>query len=486
MDSDRAGTSAPDNASPTRPAIAVFTSHWLAMTGLGLVLTAIVLWSCLVPVTLRGGQDNPYIGVATTLVGGVLVVGVVLTPLGLYLGRRRLADRLANALLDRKAAWRRFLVFLLVVSAVNLVIASQATARVVHHMETKQFCGSCHVMTPETRAFDQGPHAGLACVDCHVGDGAKGFVASKLQGARQLLSVLTDHVEVPIAGAIASGRMVPSEETCEQCHWKGQSANATLKMIRRYAEDEANTPQTTLLTMNVGGTRMGGIHGAHHGEGISVRFVATDPGRQDIPLVEYENAATGERRTYVRAGATAASYADAPRITMQCFDCHNRAAHAFQMPGPAVDQALTLGRIPADLPFVKKAAMELLEAEYPSSAAAAEAIPAGLVAFYERSHPEVLRARADDVREAGAVLADVYSRNVFPELDVTWGTYPDNRGHETSPGCFRCHQGEHVTESGEEITKNCFRCHHPAAVSEADPKVLELLGVDKLLRQLQK
>jgi hypothetical protein len=101
--------------------------------------------------------------------------------------------------------------------------------------------------------------------------------------------------------------MVPSEETCEDCHWKEQPANARLKLIQHYAEDEANTPETTLLTMNIGGRRMGGIHGAHHGEGIEIRFVATEPNRQDIPLVEYHNSKTGESRTYVKKGADASA-----------------------------------------------------------------------------------------------------------------------------------------------------------------------------------
>ena len=155
--------------------IALFTSHWLAMVGLGLVLTAIVAWLCLIPAQLRHGQDNPYIGVATAAVGGLMLGGVVLAPIGLYLGRRRLS-RLAASVADRKTAWLRFAVFLGVVSLLNALIASQMTLRVVHAMESRQFCGSCHVMTPETRAFEQGPHAGLLCVDCHVGDGALGLV----------------------------------------------------------------------------------------------------------------------------------------------------------------------------------------------------------------------------------------------------------------------------------------------------------------------
>jgi hypothetical protein len=209
--------------------LALFTSHWLARLGLGLVLTAIVLWSCLLSASLRHGQDNPYIGVAMSLVLVVLLLGLLLTPVGLYLGRRRLKQHLVASLTDGRVVWRRFLIFLAVTTLLNLVIASKATLRVAHAMESKQFCGSCHVMTPESRAFDQGPHAGLLCVDCHVGEGALGLIESKLQGARQLLAVLTDDVPVPIHGAIESGRMVPSAETCEGCHWKARPAQANLK-----------------------------------------------------------------------------------------------------------------------------------------------------------------------------------------------------------------------------------------------------------------
>jgi hypothetical protein len=283
-----------------------------------------------------------------------------------------------------------------------------------------------------------------------------------------------------------SGLMIPSAETCEGCHWKDQPANASLRLIQRYAEDEANTAETTLLTMNVGGSRMGGIHGSHHGAGIEIRFVAEDAARQEIPLVEVHDAKTGQTRTYVKTGADAAALAGAPRVTMQCFDCHNRPAHRFEMPDRAVDRALMLGRMSTSLPFLKKTAVEILTAQYPSSAVAATEIPAALTSFYQKNYPGVADTLAADIREAGAVLADLYSRNVFPELAVTWGTYPDNRGHETFPGCFRCHDGEHATASGETITKNCFRCHFASAVEDTKPEVLELLGLNKMLKKLEK
>src|SRR5262249_4133534 len=230
--------------------------------------------------------------------------------------------------------------------------------------ESRQFCVSCHAMTPEQRAFDQGPHAGILCVDCHVGEGAKGFIQSKIQGTKQLISVLTDTVPKPIEGAIESGLMIPSNETCEQCHWKQMPAKASLKLIVRYGEDEQNTPESTLLTMNVGGERMGGIHGTHNGGGISIRFVPTDHKRMEIRLVEYENEVTGEKKTFVKNGANAADFASRPRIRMQCFDCHSRPAHSFQPPDQAVDRAIMLGRMSATLPFLKKTAVEVLKAGY--------------------------------------------------------------------------------------------------------------------------
>jgi nitrate/TMAO reductase-like tetraheme cytochrome c subunit len=484
MAAEESSASAHSEPRLKHPVIAVFTSHWLAMLGLGLVLTAIVLWSCLLTMRLRQGQDNPYIGLATLAVGGVLVLGAIAAPIGLYFGRRRLREKLV--VVDRKAAWSRLIAFLLVVSLFNLVVVSQSAVRAVHTMETRQFCGSCHVMKPESRAFDQGPHAGILCVDCHVGEGTQGYIESKIGGTRQLISVLSDSVEKPIASAIESGRMIPSAETCEECHWKAQPAKAKLRMIRHYGDDERNTPETTVLTMYVGGARMGGIHGAHHGDGIQIRFVATDAKRQDIPWVEYTNSKTNVKRTYVRNGASAASFDASPRITMQCFDCHNRPAHSFQLPDRAVDQALLLGRMSVSLPFLKKTSVEVLKADYPSSEAAASAIPAALASYYAKTYPELSRTRAADIEEAGQVIADVYSRNVFPELGVTWGTYPDNLGHQSFPGCFRCHEGEHADTGGETITKNCFRCHYPSATKESTPEVLEMLGIDQTLSNLEK
>lgn len=479
-------TAPPAEPNSKHPAIAIFTSHWLAMTGAGFILVAIVLWAILFSAELRGGQENPYVGIGMVGAGILLVIGATLTPIGLYRGRRRLRTRLVDTVLQRKAAWRRFLAFVVVISAVNLVIVSQMTMHVLHGMESTQFCGSCHVMTPESRAFAHGPHASILCVDCHVGEGTRGLIESKLQGIHQLIAVLTDSVHMPIRSPLGTGKMIPSEQTCENCHWKQRPLLAKLKLYMRYNDDEENTPDATLLTMNLGGPQLGGIHGAHNSEGVEIRFVATDPARQDIPLVEYRNKLTGEERIYVKQGRDPAEFAGQPRIKMQCFDCHNRPAHVFKLPDRAVDDAITLGQMSASLPFLKKTSVEILKTEYESSAAAAQAIPAALLAYYEKEHPTVFQARRTDIEEAGAVLAEIYGRNVFPELKVNWGTYPNNLGHEDFPGCYRCHDEDHKTADGKELTKNCYRCHFPAAVGENEPEVLETIGVDRLLKRLKK
>jgi len=53
----------------------------------------------------------------------------------------------------------------------------------------------------------------------------------------------------------------------------------------------------------------------------------------------------------------------------------------------------------------------------------------------------------------------IYRRNVFPEMNVQFGTYPDNRGHMDSPGCFRCHDDNHTAKDGATISQDCETCH---------------------------
>jgi formate-dependent nitrite reductase cytochrome c552 subunit len=306
-------------------------------------------------------------------------------------------------------------------------------------------------------------------------------------GTRQFINVVFNRVQNPIESAIASNRLVPSRLTCEQCHLREQFEAVKLRVLFHFKDDAGNTQTQTALTMLTGGGNLGGIHGKHLGPGVEIRYAATDPMRQTIPWVEYRNSNTKEVRIFLADGSTAQSLASLSRHEMQCVDCHNLADHAFELPERAVDTELGLGRISPTLPFIKKKAVELLKANYSNNEEASRTIPAALTQFYEKSQPAIVAHRSRDISRAGAEIAAIYNRNVFPDLKVTWGTYPNNLGHTDFPGCFRCHDGSHSTaDKKTNITQDCNTCHEPLAVEEASPEVLKTLGLAERIASLQK
>ena len=83
-------------------------------------------------------------------------------------------------------------------------------------------------------------------------------------------------------------------------------------------------------------------------------------------------------------------------------------------------------------------------------------------------------------------IAAIYNRNVFSELKVTWGTYPNNLGHIDFPGSFRCRNGSHSTSDQKTtITQDCGTCHEPLAIEEASPGVLTTMGHAERIAKLQ-
>jgi len=131
--------------------------------------------------------------------------------------------------------------------------------------------------------------------------------------------------------------------------------------------------------------------------------------------------------------------------------------------------------------------MELLKVTYASNEEAVRTIPAKLAVFYRDSYPAISSQRSSDISQASAEIAAIYNRNVFPDLKVTWGTYPNNLGHTDFPGCFRCHDGSHSTADRKTtITQDCNTCHEPLAVEEASPGVLNTLGLASRIADMQK
>lgn len=312
-------------------------------------------------------------------------------------------------------------------------------------------------------------------MDCHVAPGASGWIQAKLNGTRQLKDVMFHSYPRPIESAMEGGRLPTSAETCEQCRDREKFIGSRLRILTEYGDDETNTRTETVLMMLVGGGRNGGIHGAHMGAGVHIRYAAEDKKRQTIPWVEYRNAKT--TRSYFAAGAKPDVATSLPLFEMQCVDCHNRPAHAFQVPERAVDAGIATGKISASLPFVKKSGMELIKTAYGSEEEAGQKIPEKLTAFYKQKYPDAYAKYAAEINAAGQALAAIYDQNVFPDLKVTWGTYPNNLGHMDFPGCFRCHDGNHAAGDQKTIPQDCGTCHNMLAVQEKSPQIRQTLGV---------
>lgn len=175
--------SEPDPVFRDKPFLLLVTSHWLSLLGLALIVTSVISWLFVLPLHVRSGADNPYIGiVAFFIIPMFFFLGLILVPIGMFLGKRRIKQRIQTHITDRKAAVRRLLWFLGIATAVNILIGTQFTYRGVEHMETAQFCGqSCHVMKPEFMAYQFSPHSRIACVDCHVEPGQKALSKAKCQ-----------------------------------------------------------------------------------------------------------------------------------------------------------------------------------------------------------------------------------------------------------------------------------------------------------------
>jgi formate-dependent nitrite reductase cytochrome c552 subunit len=452
------------------------------MLGVALVTLAGISWLFALPLNFQGNVGNPYIGLLLFVALPILFfAGLALIPLGIALAKRRVTESV-SFVQNRRAAWRRTAIVFVVMTLANVVIASQLSYRAVQHMDTVQFCGqTCHVMKPEFTAHQLAPHRSVYCVDCHVAPGATGWIQSKINGTRQLKDVIFNSYPRPIESAMESDRLPPSTETCEHCHDPEKFTGSRLRVLTEYASDASNTSSETVLMMIIGGGRYGGIHGAHMGPGVHIRYAAADKKRQTIPWVEYKNTEDSTARTYLVNGIDAAAARNLPKFEMQCVDCHNRAAHEFKLPGRAIDEAMATGQISAGLPLIRKMGAELLKAAYQSGEEADRKITDGLAAFYKQTYPDVYSKQAADIATAGRILSSIYNRNVFPDLKVTWGTYPNNLGHTDFPGCFRCHDGNHATADNKNtIPQDCGVCHQMLAVEEQSPEVLKTLGVTDL------
>lgn len=469
--------------------LAICTSNLISLVGTAITTGSGFLFTLLLLMHLVGEQEGgPYAGILTFLIlPAVFVLGLILIPIGLYRHRQRRRKAIERgeaegprfAVLDfNKRPTRKAVLVFVVATGVNALILGIGTYKGVEVMESTAFCGTaCHtVMDPEYTTYQRSPHARVKCVECHIGAGADWFVKSKLSGSWQVVSVAFDLYPRPIETPVHSLR--PARETCEECHWPQKFVGDRFKVNTHYEEDEANTEVKTVLVLKVGGQQRGRSHGIHwHVDPDHVVRYRADAKRQTMYEVEMTDSA-GHTTAWKGPGADAAEAADAPWRTMDCVDCHNRPTHIYRLPVDELDAALLEKRIDPSLPFIRREAQKALEVEYASHEAAREGIAKTIAEFYQAEYPDTARDHAEAVGAAGKAVGDIYAWNVFPTMNVTWGTYVNHLGHpdmSTEVGCFRCHGGEHETAKGDTIAMDCTTCHTLLAEREENPEILQTL-----------
>ena len=460
----------------------------LSIIGLALAMVALGNIVFLFFIDLTSPHPSPYVGILAYMVApGFLIAGLVLVAFGIWSERRRRQRHLPGDVprylrLDfndpnQRGAFAFFLSFVVVFIGLSVV----GSYRAYEFTDSVQFCGQlCHsVMNPEFTAYQLSPHARVACVECHVGAGATWYVKSKLSGARQVFATVFKTYPRPIPTPVHNLR--PAQETCEECHWPKKFYGAQLKVFTHYASDEKNTPRQIRMLIKTGGgdPTTGAPEGIHWHMNISneINYVASDDKRQVIAYIHVEDL-QGRVTEYFAKDSTLTKdqIVKAPRRRMDCVDCHNRPTHIYVPPDLAVDQSMLARRLDASLPFLKQQAVAVLTDNYNDTNGAMKGIAKRIHEFYETKYADLAKTKQLEIRNAVDELQRIYRSTSFPEMKLDWKTHNNNIGHFYFNGCFRCHDGQHVSPEGKVVRKDCDICHAVLEQQEGAVHISSLPG----------
>jgi len=194
--------------------------NWLSFTGMVVALGSLFSFLLLFVLDALAKFSNPYVSILTYMgVPAFLIGGIFLSFFGAWRERRRRAKGGGPTLLQidlNNPRDRRTLVTFISGGVVFLLLSAIGSYNAFNFTESVTFCGEvCHsVMKPELTTHNHGPHARVACVECHVGKGASWFVKSKISGSYQLYAVAFNKYPRPIPTPISNLR--PARETCEE------------------------------------------------------------------------------------------------------------------------------------------------------------------------------------------------------------------------------------------------------------------------------
>lgn len=400
-----------------------------------------------------------------------LISGLIMIPVGMIRRTRRIKRfgeegvrmGLKIDLNDKKQ--KNAMAIFVLGSFVFLLLTAIGSYEAFHITESNEFCGLlCHnVMEPEYEAYQESAHSRVKCVECHVGAGADWYVKSKLSGMYQVYSVLFNKFPKPIPTPLENLR--PARETCEKCHWPEKFYSYRIHNEKHYLTDAANTEWNIQLKMKTGSEHItqglvDGIHW-HINKDVKIEYIASSSKREFLPWVRYINLATGDTVIYQDIYETFdPEVLDSLEIReMDCIDCHNRPSHDYLPPQKFTDLLIASGQIPSELPEVKSLAMELFNNTYADRDTARQVIEKRIKEFYSSNYPQIMEEKPTLVDKAIEGFMIGFSKNIFPEMKVSWDVYPNHIGHIEYNGCFRCHNGNHVSADNVVISRDCNLCH---------------------------
>jgi hypothetical protein len=389
--------------------------------------------------------------------------------------RKRLRRALRKFFLPPQGSprWLRVLPWVtVVVILVGLVIGGTSAWA---WSNSPAFCGTtCHTMPPQYAAYKLSPHERVSCVECHIG---RDFIGKQLPRkavhTQFVFRMAFGLYEYPI---YVKG-MRPARDACETCHSPAKFSADSMRVNKHYIPDENNTSYSIYLMMKTGGgtEREGLGRGIHWHVENKVQFLSTDKLDQNIPYIRVTNT-DGSVDEYVDVESNFDKSSIDPKKLkpMDCITCHNRITHTVAYPADSVESAMARGLISSDMPFIRREAVKALTTEYADQNQAFAGIALALDTFYKKSYPDFYSSGADKIKTAISEIQKIYSVSVFRDQKIDWSTYPNNVGHINSPGCFRCHDGKHLSAADRAIRLECNLCHSVPVVQGTEGLVTDI------------
>ena len=478
----------------------------ISLAGMALAIVSLANIFIFVLIDQIAIKASPYIGILAYMVSpAFLVFGLFLMFVGVLLERRKkVAPTAFYPRIDLNDPTQRSAVISFMTFLVVFVMVSVAGSyKAYEFTESVQFCGQlCHtVMSPEYTAYQLSPHARVACAECHVGAGATWFVKSKLSGSSPGVRRAFNTFPRPIPTPVHNLR--PAQETCEQCHWPKKFYGGQLKVFTHYASDEKNTLRQIRMIIKTGGgdPATGAPEGIHWHMNIAneIDYVAADEKHQVIPYIHVEDLQGRVTEYYAKDSTlTKDQIAKAASIAWIASTATTvPRTSTFRPTWPSINPCSRAAST-SPCPSSSRKRSRCSPRNYDTTDAAMQGIAKGHARFLREANiPTSRRPSSSRFATPSTEVQQIFKRTTFPEMKLNWQTHPNNLGHFYYTGCFRCHDGQHVSADGKVISRDCNQCHtllsetdgassvaataspafqHPVDIGRSDPSKLRRLS----------